>query len=93
MRQLKTDTIFITEKIELSMGCTQTGMPMQALQAKHYHQEMKVFEVSKIALLASNENKTLTLALIKIAQQRKLKYLPYSANKFYPRCSTYIPNG
>ncbi|WAC03424.1 hypothetical protein N7U66_07905 [Lacinutrix neustonica] len=63
IRQVKYDALFIPEKIELYIGLTQTGIPMEALQLKHYHQKTKVFEVSKTALFGSHESKTQSYAV------------------------------
>ena len=47
MSQIKGDAIFIPEKIQLSIGLRQKGIPLDELQRKHYHTENTVFEVSK----------------------------------------------
>ncbi len=47
MSQLKGDSIFIPEKIELNIGLKEKGIPLIDLTRKHYHKEKKIFEVSK----------------------------------------------
>ena len=60
MSQVKNDPIFIPEKIELLIGLKKAGIPMEEIQAKHYHKEKKVFEVSKESMFPSNRSKKYT---------------------------------
>jgi len=57
MSQVKKSSIFIPEKIELFVGLKEVGIPIEELQAKHFHKERKVFEVSKEALIDSGHLK------------------------------------
>ncbi|MCF4101877.1 hypothetical protein L1I30_09380 [Gillisia sp. M10.2A] len=50
MSQVKPNTIFIPEKIEIFIGLRRAGIPSEQLQTKHYQIENKVFEVSKETL-------------------------------------------
>ncbi len=50
MSQVKKDTIFIPEKIELSIGMQKAGLPIEAPNEKRFFKEESVFEVSKDSL-------------------------------------------
>ena len=56
MRQVKNDSIFIPEKIELYVGLKKSGIPNEELQAKHFHKEAKVVEVSKEAMFSAGHS-------------------------------------
>lgn len=58
MRQVNSETIFIPEKIELFIGLKKAGIPTEEIEAKHYHQAEKVFEVSKESMFPSDTSKT-----------------------------------
>jgi predicted RNA methylase len=62
MRQVKLDTIFIPEKIELHLGLKKSGIPTEELQVKHFNKVEKVFEVSKesMFLQKQSENKSIS---------------------------------
>ncbi|WP_028888529.1 SAM-dependent methyltransferase [Tenacibaculum ovolyticum] len=55
MSQVKENSIFIPEKITLSIGLTKKGTSINELQAKHYYKENKVFEVSKESMFSTNQ--------------------------------------
>lgn len=57
MNQVASDTIFIPEKIELSIGLKSSKIPIEDFQSKHYHKEKKVFEVSRESMFSSKESK------------------------------------
>ncbi|REE82872.1 hypothetical protein BX611_0147 [Lutibacter oceani] len=54
MRQVKNETIFIPEKINLFIGLKKAEIPLEEIQSKDYKKEMKVFEVSKESMFPSN---------------------------------------
>jgi len=60
MSQLKHDSIFIPEKIELFVGMKKSGISMGEIQAKHFHKEKKVFEVSKESMFSVDPLERLT---------------------------------
>ena len=45
MNQVKSDTIFIPEKIELFIGAQEKGIPTEKLEKKHYYKESKIVDV------------------------------------------------
>jgi predicted RNA methylase len=61
MNQVRYDTIFIPEKIELFIGLKKAGIPVEETQIKHYQKEKKIFDVSKEAMFPLNptENKAI----------------------------------
>jgi predicted RNA methylase len=61
MNQVKSDTIFIPEKIELFIGLKKAGISAEETQIKHYQKEKKILEVSKEEMFPLNptENKTI----------------------------------
>lgn len=54
MNQVKYDSIFIPEKIELSIGLKKAVIPVEENQVKHYQKKNKIFDVSKEAMLTLN---------------------------------------
>ncbi len=56
MDQVQNDTIFIPEKIELSVGLKNSKIPIEKFQLKDYHKKEKVFEVSKESSFLAREN-------------------------------------
>ncbi|GAA4237910.1 hypothetical protein GCM10022291_26330 [Postechiella marina] len=56
MRQVKLDTIFIPEKIELHLGLKKAGIPSEELQIKHFNKVEKVFEVSKESMFPQKQS-------------------------------------
>ncbi len=60
MSQVKNRSIFIPEKIDLYIGLKRAGVPMEELQEKDFHKEMKVFEVSRESMVDSNFPKKYT---------------------------------
>jgi predicted RNA methylase len=59
MNQVKYDSIFIPEKIELSIALKKARIPIEKTKAKHYQKVKKILEVSKEAIFLLNrlENK------------------------------------
>lgn len=70
MSQIKGDSIFIPEKIELTIGLKEKGIPIEELEAKHYHKEQKVFEVSKESMFPSNRSEKQTTREVTFAKKR-----------------------
>jgi len=79
MSQVQPETIFILEKIELHIGLKKAGIPTEEIQAKHYHKELQVFEVSITSIFPSDKLRQLAareLAFTKkqtVLENEKLK--------------------
>ncbi|MEM9680262.1 MAG: hypothetical protein AAF901_08045 [Bacteroidota bacterium] len=56
MRQAKSDTVFIPEKIEISLGLKRADISFENLQREDYHKAEKIFEVSRDALIINNSD-------------------------------------
>ena len=56
MSQLKYDSIFIPERIELFIGLKKSGIPMEEFKEKYFHKVKKVFEVSKESMFSPNKS-------------------------------------
>ncbi|SNR16466.1 SAM-dependent methyltransferase [Tenacibaculum jejuense] len=56
MNQVKEETIFIPERIELSIGLKNSKIPIEKIELTDYIQEKKVFEVSKELIFTSHKN-------------------------------------
>ncbi|WP_373397815.1 hypothetical protein V8V91_25390 [Algoriphagus halophilus] len=54
MNQVNGDTIFIPEKIELSIGLKKAGISEEETQLNHYQKEGKIFDLSKETMFQLN---------------------------------------
>lgn len=79
MNQVKYDTIFIPEKIELFIGLKKAGIPAEETQIKHYQKVKKIVDVSKEAMFPLNPTDNMTIGGIlfdkkqTIIEEKKLR--------------------
>ena len=73
MTQVKNNTIFIPEKIALSIALKKSGIPIEKLKPEHFHKEQKVFEVGKEIMLPSNTSDKQTVN--KVAFTKKQTFI------------------
>lgn len=59
INQSDANTVLIPEKVEISVGLKQSGVPIEKISRKHYQKINKVFELSREAILNSDSRKKL----------------------------------
>lgn len=60
MKQSKEDTLFIPEKIKVSIGLKKEEILIEELEEKHYHKVEKVFELSNETLIYTRQTESKT---------------------------------
>ena len=70
MSQVKKDTLFIPEKIEIYLALKKAGIPIEEVHKKHYQKEIKLFDVSNEAIFPSNKSKQSIAKAISFAKKQ-----------------------